>query len=375
MKLARTLLWVWVASLLTGCSGRDVELVSGHDGMITIALQSSGLPVSRVSLSGSDPMQHVTYVQLYVFNGIDPLTARCVASENVMWHEQTGQLAAQYYKLQTPLAGGEYTFVAVGLDNPLNGDGLPDLSSKGSATAYGLPGAIEAGDGLSTGTLLADARASLVDGGSVADVAESELMAGFATSAWNGTDDITVQLELQRRVAGVLCYVTQVPESVETIELISATPQYADVPLCKQPEGSDFGTRQLGEESRVLLSTPVTAEALAAEQVQLADGTTIAKQRGSIYVAAYLLPVPQQTNMLTVRLTFTEASGKAPVEKRVRLATDNAGGYTYDFPIQANWIYSIGRKSTEVDEPADLGGDNSDIVADGNWQADIDIPM
>ena len=79
--------------------------------------------------------------------------------------------------------------------------------------------------------------------------------------------------------------------------------------------------------------------------------------------------------MLTVRLTFTEASGKAPVEKRVRLATDNAGGYTYDFPIQANWIYSIGRKSTEVDEPADLGGDNSDIVADGNWQVDIDIPM
>lgn len=376
MKLARIVLLAWVAGALFGCSDRASEPVLGSEGQITIALQSSGLPVSRVSLAGSDPVQHVTYVQLYVFNGTDPQTSRCVASENVAWREQTGELAAQYYKLQTPLADGEYTFVAVGLDTPLAGDGRPDTSAGGSATAYGLPDAIEAGDGVTTGTLLADARASLASGRSAADIAEAELMAGFAVAVWNGTDDITVRLELRRRVAGVLCYVTQIPEGVEKIELIGATPQYADVPLCKQAEGADFGTRQLSEETRVLLSMPVTADILSAEQVLLTDGTILTKQRGSIYGAAYLLPMPQQSSTLTVRLTFTEASGQQPVERKVRLVTGtpDPDSFTYDFPIQANWIYSIGTKSSETDAPADLGKE-ADIVIDGNWQADIDIPM
>lgn len=374
MKFTRIVPFVLAVGLLSGCNGHESEPVPGSGGQITIALQSSGLPVSRVSLAGSDPIQHVKYVQLYVFNGTDPQTARCVASENVVWQEQEGQIAAQYYKLQTPLPDGEYTFVAVGLDNPLTTDGRPDISALGAATTYGLPEAIEAGDGVTTGTLLADARASLASGRSVEDIAEAELMAGFATSVWNATDDITVQLELRRRVAGVLCYVTQIPEDVEKIELICATSQYADVPLCKQTEGADFGTRQLGEETRVLLSISVTAEILAAEQVQLTDGTTIAKQRGSIYAAAYLLPIPQQTNMLTVRLSFTEVSGKPTVERKVRLSIDDSGAYTYDFPIQANWIYSIGTKSADTDSPADLGGE-ADIVIDGNWQANIDIPM
>ena len=371
MKLARILLFILTFCAFCGCHDGLPE--AGGRAAITIALQSSGEPDTRVSLAGSDDLQHVTYVHLYVFQGTEASSARCVASENVMWRAQEGTEAAQYYKLVADLAAGDYTFLAVGLDNPLTADRLPDVSKCGAATAYHLPEAIVAGDGVSTGTLLSEAYAVLADGKTVADIAQAELMAGFATASWNSVDDLTVTVELRRRVAGVMCYVTDVPEGVTKIELVGAVAQYSNVPLCKQEEGADFGNAQLGEDTKAILSMPVTEEILAAESMALPDGTVVAKQRGSVYGAVYMLPMPQQTGTFTLRLT----SGDGTVaDRRVKIATGNPApdDYTYDFPVRANWIYTIGSKSANVDEPQGLGG-TGDIIVDGNWQADIDIAM
>ena len=372
MKFARILSFSVAACILAGCSGDEV-LPGGGDGgaEITVALQSLGEPSTRVSLAGSDNLQHVKYVQLYVFNGTDAQTARCVASENVMWREQEGESAAQYYKLLAELPAGEYTFLAVGLDNPLTDDRLPDKTKTGSATAYNLPDAIVAGDGATTGTLLADAYASLAEGKGAADIANAELMAGFSTAHWNATDDITVTVEMKRRVAGVMFYVTNVPEGVDKIELLCSSAQYSNVPLCQQ-ETADYGNARLGEETKTLLSAEVTYDVLASESVTLADGSVMEKQRGSVYAAAYVLPMPQLTGTFTLRLTY--ADGRT-TDRKVKIEdTAAAGTYVYDFPVQANWIYTIGSKSATADEPYDLGG-TGDIIVDGNWQADVDIPM
>ena len=372
MKFARILSFSVAACILAGCSGDEV-LPGGGDGgaEITVALQSSGEPSTRVSLAGSDNLQHVKYVQLYVFNGTDAQTARCVASENVMWREQEGEMAAQYYKLLAELPAGEYTFLAVGLDNPLTDDRLPDKSKTGAATAYNLPEAIVAGDGAATGTLLADAYASLAEGKGAADIANAELMAGFSTAHWNATDDITVTVEMKRRVAGVMFYVTNVPEGVDKIELLCSSAQYSNVPLCQQ-ETADYGNARLGEETKTLLSAEVTYDVLASEAVTLADGSVTEKQRGSVYAAAYVLPMPQLTGTFTLRLTYADGT---TTDRKVKIEdTAAAGTYVYDFPVQANWIYTIGSKSATADEPYDLGG-TGDIIVDGNWQADVDIPM
>lgn len=372
MKFARILSFSVAACILAGCSGDEV-LPGGGDGgaEITVALQSSGEPSTRVSLAGSDNLQHVKYVQLYVFNGTDAQTARCVASENVMWREQEGEMAAQYYKLLADIPEGDYTFLAVGLDNPLTADRLPDKSKTGAATAYNLPEAIVAGDGAATGTLLADAYASLAEGKGAADIANAELMAGFSTAHWNATDDITVTVEMKRRVAGVMFYVTNVPEGVDKIELLCSSAQYSNVPLCQQ-ETADYGNSQLGEETKTLLSAEVTYDVLASESVTLADGSVTEKQRGSVYAAAYVLPMPQLTGTFTLRLTY---AGGTTTDRKVKIEdTAAAGTYVYDFPVQANWIYTIGSKSATADEPYDLGG-TGDIIVDGNWQADVDIPM
>ena len=374
MKFARILSFSVAACILAGCSGDEV-LPGGGDGgaEITVALQSSGEPSTRVSLAGSDNLQHVKYVQLYVFNGTDAQTARCVASENVMWREQEGEIAAQYYKLLAELSAGEYTFLAVGLDNPLTADRLPDKSKTGAATAYNLPEAIVAGDGAVTGTLLADACALLADWRTVADIANAELMAGYATAQWDAGKDLTVTIEMLRRVAGVMCYVTNVPENVTKIELVCAEPQYSDVPLCKQADGADFGTARLGEETKTVLSMPVTYDVLAAESVTLTDGTVMEKQRGSVYAAAFMLPMPQLTGTFKLRISYSDNTS---TERNVKIATGNPApdDYTYDFSIDANRMYTIGEKSATADNPYDLGG-TGDIIVDGNWQADINIPM
>ena len=196
-------------------------------------------------------------------------------------------------------------------------------------------------------------------------------MAGFSTAHWNATDDITVTVEMKRRVAGVMFYVTNVPEGVDKIELLCSSAQYSNVPLCQQ-ETADYGNSQLGEETKTLLSAEVTYDVLASEAVTLADGSVMEKQRGSVYAAAYVLPMPQLTGTFTLRLT---SAGGTTTDRKVKIEdTAAAGTYVYDFPVRANWIYTIGSKSATADEPYDLGG-TGDIIVDGNWQADVDIPM
>lgn len=47
------------------------------------------------------------------------------------------------------------------------------------------------------------------------------------------------------------------------------------------------------------------------------------------------------------------------------------------FAIEANHFYSIGSKDATTDDPYDLGGLEDEVViyVDGNWQAEVNIPM
>lgn len=353
--------------LVAGCS-KDEAAAPGHG--ITVALWSDASLTTRTSLAGTDDVQHVQYVQLYVFRGTGD-DAVCVASEDVMWQQPQGGTQAQYYRLEADLEADDYTFLAVGLDSPLAADGTPDMGQAGSAATYGLPAAVQEGT-----TTKGEAIARLADGKTAADIAQSELMAGSTTAYWDEASDLTVTVGLKRRVAGMMFYLTNIPDGVNNIELVCSTQQYSDVPLFAHGDAlSDHGTTQFDSGSEVILSSPVNQDVLAAETITLADGTSLDKQRGSIYMAAYLLPMPEVAvgegeAMFSLRLTYDDPS--VSDVRKVRLD----GESDYAFPIQPNWIYRVGHKSSTEDEPQDIGGaPGGDIVVDGNWQASIDIPM
>lgn len=378
MKQIYHILCLLAAAALTACSQDDGRQGRVDDGQITIKFTAE--PQTRTTLTGSDNVQHVKYVQVYVFDGTETNAAEatCVASENAGWQQtQAGGTATQYYTLKTKLnEGTTYTILAVGLDT--KEANLQSAEREGAGYAYGLPGAIIAG------ATLDKAIATLAEGRTKADMAKAELFAGSSkVSVEPGNNKIT-EITLTRRVAGVMMYLTNIDPQVSRIVLQLHQPQNTQMPLIAQE--TDFGSTPLADgtaDGNILLDVKITPELLEAEVVTDNAGNILCtKQQGSVLAGAYMIPVNapaasdgQAVNTLT--LIQYKADGSAFSTRKVLLENprpedpDNTS-----YAIRTNYIYSIGTKNATTDEPEDIGGKaDADIYIDGNWQADIVIPM
>ena len=364
MKQIYHILCLLALATLGACQTGDDTIGQEENGQITIKFTAE--PLTRTTLASSDNVQHVKYVQVYVFDGTEA-SAVCVASENVGWKQlQPGGTVTQYYTLKQKLDDGEYTILAVGLDNDND-----NSEQEGAGYAYGLPDAIK------VGTTLGDAKATLAENLTAADMKKAELFAGSNTvTVQPGTNSIT-EITLKRRVAGVMAYFTNIPSDVKEIQLILYDNQYKDVPLIAQTS-NDHGTGQL-EGSTVLLDIKVSQDILKQEVVYASDGTVVGtKLPGTVLQGAYMLPMPAPESEST--LTLVQINNRGETKQKNNLVLSNrASGSTgiKNFPIEANCFYTIGRKDADHDEPYPLGdlSDGDYIYVDGNWQADVDIPM
>lgn len=379
MKQIYHILCLLAAAALTACSQDDGRQGRVDDGQITIKFTAE--PATRTMLTGNDNVQHVKYVQVYVFEGTEANAAEatCVASENAGWLQtQAGGTATQYYTLKTELTEGiTYTVLAVGLDTK-DAD-QPTAEQEGAGYAYGLPGAIKAGE-----TTLDEAIATLVEGRTKADMAKAELFAGSGEVTIEANTNKITEITMMRRVAGVMMYLTNIDPQVSRIVLQLHQPQNTQMPLMAQE--TDFGSTPLADgtaDGNILLDVKITPELLQAEVVTDNAGNILCtKQQGSVLAGAYMIPVNapaasdgQAANTLT--LIQYKADGNAFSTRKVLLENprpedpDNTS-----YAIRTNYIYSIGTKNATTDQPEDIGGDaDADIYIDGNWQADIVIPM
>ncbi len=376
MKQIYHILCLLALATLGACQTGDDTNGQEENGQITIKFTAE--PLTRTTLASSDNVQHVKYVQVYVFDGTDP-SAVCVASENVGWKQlQPGGTVTQYYTLKQKLDDGKtYTILAVGLDND-NSDN-DNSEQEGSGYAYGLPEAIKVKSETEEGTTLGDAKATLAEGRKAADMNKAELFAGSNTvTVQPGTNRIT-EITLKRRVAGVMAYFTNIPSDVERIQLKLYDNQYKDVPLIAQTS-NDYGTVQ-ADRSTVLLDIEVNQDILEQEVVYASDGTVVGtKLPGTVLQGAYMLPMPAPENGYTLTLVQIKKSGETQTQQENKLVLSSpASGSTgiKNFPIEANVFYTIGRKDADHDEPYPLEdlSDGDYIYVDGNWQADVDIPM
>ena len=366
MKQIYHILCLLALATLGACQTGDDTNGQEENGQITIKFTAE--PLTRTTLASSDNVQHVKYVQVYVFEGTEA-SAVCVASENVDWKQlQPGGTVTQYYTLKQKLDDGKtYTILAVGLDN----DNNDNSEQEGSGYAYGLPDAIK------QGTTLGDAKATLAEGRKAADMNKAELFAGSnRVTVQPGANRIT-EITLKRRVAGVMAYFTNIPSDVERIQLKLYDNQYKDVPLIAQTS-NDHGTVQ-ADGSTVLLDIEVSQDILKQEVVYASDGTVVGtKLPGTVLQGAYMLPMPAPESGYTLTLVQINNSGETK-QKNNLVLNNPASGSTgiKNFPIEANVFYTIGRKDADHDEPYPLEdlSDGDYIYVDGNWQADVDIPM
>lgn len=367
MKQIYHILCLLALATLGACQTGDDTNGQEENGQITIKFTAE--PLTRTTLASSDNVQHVKYVQVYVFDGTEA-SAVCVASENVGWKQlQPGGTVTQYYTLKQKLDDGKtYTILAVGLDND-------NSEQEGAGYAYGLPDAIKVKSETEKGTTLGDAKATLAEGRTAAHMNKAELFAGSNTvTVQPGANRIT-EITLKRRVAGVMAYFTNIPSDVKRIQLKLYDNQYKDVPLIAQ-KSNDYGTVQ-ADGSTVLLDIEVNQDILKQEVVYASDGTVVGtKLPGTVLQGAYMLPMPAAPESgCTLTLVQIKSGGKPQQENKLKLSSP--ASVSTNFPIEANVFYTIGRKDAENDEPYPLGGLNEGdyIYVDGNWQADVDIPM
>lgn len=163
MKQIYHILCLLALATLGACQTGDDTNGQEENGQITIKFTAE--PLTRTTLASSDNVQHVKYVQVYVFDGTEA-SAVCVASENVGWKQlQPGGTVTQYYTLKQKLDDGKtYTILAVGLDND-------NSEQEGAGYAYGLPDAIKV-----KSTTLGDAKATLAEGRTAANMNKAELL-------------------------------------------------------------------------------------------------------------------------------------------------------------------------------------------------------
>lgn len=295
----------------------------------------------------------------------------------------------------TLLDAGTYRVLCIGLDDV-------------SGTLYGL----KEGDDLNStiftkGVTLDKAYATIKD---IEQAFEGELFAGWAEFQFEPDNLNIVEVEMKRRVAGVLCYVTDIPRVitdngehwVKGIRLVLNTQANNQVHLCRpeQPyEGEnylDFGTSNnnpFTDSNTTVLATHdfnVTettnptenkGEIFTWEEQTTTSGAKI--KANSLLMGAYLLPLkaPENGATLSVELLGGSNYDKENVTGEL-LATFNATrsgveeGDVTSYDILPNYIYHIGNKpepdGTDKDEPVSLLGQKI-TVTPKPWDVEYDI--
>lgn len=357
--------------LLAACSGEESPDAVGADyyeGVTLSFCASSELTTAtRATLPGSDNVQHVQDVQLYIYDE----QGSCVASEDVAWKEHFEKLdgrlptqtAAMEYKVKYKdfIGGKTYTFLAVGRDVE-------------SSVTYGFPDAIK------VGASLADADATL----KAADwksIRTSELFAGKTVLTYS---DMAVkkQVDLYRRVAGVMGWFTNLPPKVNGVPLSSLritlykkqNKSVPLLPLAVKPLFRDYIDDEVAADGgEVLVEIPV-AVSVTPEQV-FSKGSYVLPVPAPPVVSDedYTLRVEMVGNGQVLRYKRVKLADKDPLDPSTGSGTgiiDTEGPYR--FPIIANQFYGIGAAG----KPVDLGGEEPDILIhlDAGWENKEELP-
>ena len=373
---------VALASLWTaGCSDDSLSPADQPERGIVIRLSAGDLE-TRTDLTSQANLQHVTEVYAVLYKGTgDAATFKSV--EKLAWDPTEGgsynDINGEEFVLpQTKTAGleaGDYTVLCVGLDDASKS--VYNLKDKDEENS--LNPAI-----FSTGKKLADAKASYAS----ENYFSGELFAGWAEFDFEPDNINIVEVMLKRRVAGVLCYVTDIPttinrggvnEPVKKLRLALYTGEKPNnqISLCrKEVEKATDGTIKIpddfGEYSEDAPKLDIENGYLVLKEVDLSkyssDGEifvipeietdALKVEANSLLLGAYVIPTKATNKKVTLKVELL-GEGDNKVLATFNAKRDGTSG-SESYNIYPNYIYHIGDKpesdSTEGDQPASLLG-------------------
>lgn len=407
------LFWMLIAAL-SSCT--DDEIIDVPEPQpqtgIVIRLSAGDLEQTRTDLTSQANLQHVEKVYALLYRGhykegqtVEDTTKLIACDELRGWNpedEGNGGPHGKEYKLPETenLTQGNYTVLCIGLDD---NDEAPN-EVGGSGETYNLPEAIR-------NKTLSEAKATLAQNKGKEDIAKSELFAGWNQFHFAPDSLNIVDVEMKRRVAGVLCYLTDVPYELTISGENGGTYRVTKVQVClykdqnseisllrKEIEGKgypdDFGSKELAN-SNVLMEFPLEGYSKQDDKnLYEITSTKPGMAPNSLLGGVYMIPIDkdEQENTIEVKLLgkVITSSGEKPVEEAEEIEIANfpainddidfeaTEGSTKNYPIRPNLIYHIGDKPSDEEEgtPESLAGTEVKIGVKcwENETVDVEFP-
>lgn len=409
MKNIIALLSVMLAVCFSGCSKENIpagEEVSSDEGIeLSISLNGEFDMDSRSALTSSEPMHHIEHMYAYVFaadqgNELTIDNAECIYEEKLPW-TGTAEGATVFRCRMKPgdeffeEKNKEYLVMVMATDNNKDTYTFPWSDGKSNDDIHlGM-----------TGKKLSEVKMALATNVKPEQMAYTEVFAGFRKFT---TSESLINVKLTRRVAGVICYLTDIPATIsvgadETYQIVGVqlhcngglNTEGVLTPDLKDASGNEnFQDLSADEKNKSTLLAETDLHALGAETGP--DEATLyipaINQEGvfktlpnTALMGAYMLPVKEGAQF-SIRLVGAKISdGSIDMNvKKVFDATDTDGYYLVKqqgsaeetYPVNADYVYNIGYKpytaDTDYDQPLSLKGKDFTVVP-SDWDTVPDI--
>ena len=382
---------IMMAILATACSDDDFDgdASKPREGiLLTLSNGSLDNKQTKTELTSSANLHHITevYACLYLMDDTGNDGTLVLEPEKLNWNPMDSasygvdkvQIEKFILDNTETLKAGTYRLLCVGLD-------AKDPTKPNSKVTYNLP------DVLKINSKLSKARAKLADGKTYKDIAQSELFAGWESFDYTPGRLSEVKVEMRRRVAGVICYLKDIPVKISkeaktyrttSIRLRLFDQQNSSVGLMKSKELAtggklveDFGADPLLNNSDLLWEHKVedyneqtgNSELLA---IPVANNNQLPN---TMLGGVYLLPIKNEKK--TQNTLQVEVWGKPIDEANPDDWKNGNEEFVSAFPavyneateptdrnyynINANYVYHIGIKPDDTslnDQPESLAG-------------------
>lgn len=384
-------------------------------------------------LVSSQAIQHIEHLYAYIFKG-SGTDATCVYVTEIPWEQNSQQGSASLtYRLKEAnllqYGKDDMQVLVVAVDNNTDTYNFPygEVANHADNTNQEGNNSI-IGQQLSGVKLkLAEAAAGTTtsDADKAFKMANTEVFSGLASFK---ADDQIIKVSLQRCVAGVLCYLTDIPyyvgtgteevNKISSIELQLGNGLNLNTEYDSFYDGTKFGSE--ASSNNVIASVNILEYIygkgttngtldVQPEDASLTDKNTqrlyvpamdngvVKTKENTILFGAYLLPIKNtvtddNTTNATLKLVLkanNEVQQTAFIVKNTVTSISGADGTTneseYAYSLKANRLYSIGSKpfatDTDADQPASLKGKEIELNVLGwsngneNGANDVNFPV
>ncbi len=376
--------WLW-AFCFIACNDEEIEKIEATEGEgnieLSIAMAGDFELDTRSALVSSEPMHHIEHLYAYLFaapDGVDLSVdnATCVYEEELPWKASEEALSVFRCKLKA----GAYQ--AIEQNNPSHKTDprflVMVVGVDNNKDTYTFP-VKEAKDHLGmTGKKLSDVKFELA--GDPQLMSYTELFAGYTRFS---SKETLISVNIKRRVAGVLCYLKDIPAIVNNYHIIGVqlhcTGGLNRMAMLK-PKADFSGFEDLTQDQKDPNNTLVVEANLkemgaeADENNQLLYIPPIQEEGvlktlpNTLLMGAYMLPIKEGAQF-TIRLVGEErdSDGNVTGQPHVFTEKETDGFFVVknneaqsNYSLRPDFIYNIGLKpyATDVDydDPMSLKG-------------------